>query len=256
MTLLAARGPTASQIAQVLQVSGLTPQTQAAGWATLDQDLATSSSKDHISLEDANSLWTQTGLPVEQSYLDAIENQFGAGVWQVDFDNDPDAAARAVDDWVRRATEGQIPTLLTPQDIPASTVFVILNAVYFEAQWAAQLLQTETGQFQTPSGPVPVTYMSAGGDDEQDASIGSGLDAVELPYWNGAQNERAPGRYRGNVPNADEWLTRSVRRNSRFIDPAPHHERTLGTARRPRDSLGQHLFDSRSLLDAQLDGDE
>jgi serpin B len=195
MTLLAARGPTADQIAQVLRVSGITPQAQAAGWSTLDQDLARSSSEDHISLQDANSLWTQTGLPIEQAYLDAVESQFGAGVWQVNFDHDPDAAARAVDDWVGRATEGQIPTLLTPQDIPSSTVFVILNAVYFNAQWATQLLETESGRFQAPSGSVPVTYMSAGADDEQEASIGSGLDAVELPYWNGNQSNRAPGRY-------------------------------------------------------------
>jgi serpin B len=197
MTLLSARGATADQIAGVLRVSGMSPQVQAAGWASLDHDLAASSSEDRISLEDANSLWTQTGLPVEQAYLDAIESQFGAGVWQVNFDNDPDAAARAVNDWVDYATEGQIPTLLNSQDIPASTAFVILNAVYFEAQWARQLLDTEPGQFQSPSGSIPVTYMSAQGDDDLDASIGSGLDAVELPYWNGSGSAggHIPGRY-------------------------------------------------------------
>jgi serpin B len=74
--------------------------------------------------------------------------------------------------------------------------------------------------------------MSAGGDDEQDASIGSGLDAVELPYWNGAQNERAPGRY------AAMFLMPTSGSLAQFVatlDSSTLHQITNGLSEQPVD---------------------
>jgi serpin B len=194
MAQLGARGETATQLAKALGVNDLSASDQASGWASLDEDLVSAAAHDHISLKSANSVWTQKGFPVKAPFLESLKSEFGAGVWQADFANDPAAAIRSINAWVSQATDGQIPTLLQPGDAPPSTAAVLLNAVLFDAQWATQLARTQPGEFYAPSGRTSVTYMSPEGtDSEFPSSIGPNLDAVQLPYWNGsAQNGNRP----------------------------------------------------------------
>ena len=75
---------------------------------------------------------------------------------------------------------------------------MLLNAVLFEAQWVTQLTETQPGEFNTPGGKTPVTYMRPfGTEDDFLSSIGQSLDAVQLPYWNGSGQEgnRPTSRY-------------------------------------------------------------
>ncbi len=198
MSLLGARGQTATQIAQALGLSKLSTSEQALGWASLDDDLVVAAIHDHIALKDATSVWTQKGIPIEAGFLNNLKSEFGAGVWQTDFDHDPTAAVRSVNAWVSQNTDGQIPSLLQPGDVPQSTVAVLLNAVLFEAQWDAQLTDTSTGVFHAPGGDVSATYMSpSDSDSDYLSSFGPNLDAVQLAYWNGTgQNgNRPPSRY-------------------------------------------------------------
>jgi len=193
MTELAARGSTAAQIQSALHLAGISESEQADGWAALDEDLVEAAKQDHIALNDANSIWTEDGFPVNSGFLADLKNEFGAGVWQTDFDQDPDAADRAVNHWVSTATDGQIPSLLQPADTPASTAFVILNAVLFEARWADQLTTGSDGTFDSSNGPEPVSFLTNGDPTELMASSGSGIDAVQIPYWNGTKG--SAGRY-------------------------------------------------------------
>ncbi len=130
--------------------------------------------------------------------MDNLKSEFGAGVWQTDFDRDPASAIRSVNAWVSQETDGQIPALLQPSDIPQSTVSVLLNAVLFEAQWDTQLTDTSSGVFHVPGGDVSATYMSPSvGDSDYLSSFGRDLDALQLAYWNGAgqHGNRPPSRY-------------------------------------------------------------
>jgi len=198
MALLGARGQTAIQIAQALGLSKLSTQEEALGWASLDEDLVGAATHDHIGFSDANSVWTQKGFPIEPGFLKNLKSEFGAGVWQTDFDHDPTSAIRSVNAWVSQETDGQIPSLLQPSDIPPNTVSVLLNAVLFEAQWVTQLIDTSSGVFHAPSGDVSATYMSPPVDDlDYLASFGPDLDALQLPYWNGTgqQGNRPKSRY-------------------------------------------------------------
>jgi serine protease inhibitor len=198
MAQLGARGQTATQLAGALGLSDVSASDQALGWATLDEDLPAAATRDHIVLGDANSIWTQSGFPIEPNFLKDLKTEFGAGVWQANFANDPASAVRSVNAWVSQKTDGQIPVLLQPSDTPPSTAAVLLNAVLFEAQWVTQLTDTTSGVFHAPSGDVPVTYMSPPGNDDQFLSaVNSNLTAVQIPYWKGAgqQGSRPPGRY-------------------------------------------------------------
>ena len=59
---LGARGQTASQIAQVLGTQHMGSVTQAAGWGTIDTEIARTSVKDGASVHSANAMWVQEGL--------------------------------------------------------------------------------------------------------------------------------------------------------------------------------------------------
>ena len=187
MAQLGASGQTAAQLSQALGSSNLSVSQRALGWASLDDDLVTTAADDRIALKNANSIWTQKGFPIQAVFLNDLKSEFGAGVWQANFAKNPTAAVNSVNAWVSQATDGLIPSLLQPSDAPSLTAAVLLNAVLFEAQWATQLTSTMSGPFDAPGGSVPVTYMSPSGQDtEYLSSLSSGLDAIELPYWNGA----------------------------------------------------------------------
>jgi serpin B len=197
MLSVGAGGQTGSQIESALHLSGLSAEDQSQGWAALDEDLVAGAISDGDSFQDANSLWTQTGFPIKEAFLASLVKEFGAGVWQVDFAGQPAKAAAAINEWVDQHTDGRIPELLTKQDLEGPVVAALLNAIFFKAQWAVQLLSTSDGMFESPSGPVPATYMSPEGTTQFDAFSGSGAEGVELPYWNGTTQDggRPPGRY-------------------------------------------------------------
>lgn len=195
MTLLGARGQTASQMTASMNLSSVTVKELQAGLSTLDADLANAGRADHIDLRDANSIWTGKGWPINKTYLENIKSTFDAGVWQANFANDPAAADAAINAWVSAITDGRITSLVDPSDTPPDTAAVLLNAVLFEAKWAVQLTQTSQGTFESPNGAVPVTYLSpATGDTGFQTSTKDGATTVELPYSNGTPGQ-TPGRY-------------------------------------------------------------
>jgi len=194
MVELGARGETASQLENALGVEALSSSAQAQGWLGLDRRLASTAKQDRVALRDANSLWGQTGFPVLPAFLASLRSEFGAGVWQTDFAGHQTAAANAVNAWVSNATGGKIPALLTPAEVQAD-VAVLLNAVYFKAPWATPFATTTQAAFHSPSGDVPAKFVVSSSDGQFQASMGPGLDAVQLPYWHGSAKSQAAGKY-------------------------------------------------------------
>ncbi len=120
MARAGARGDTASEMDAALHVSGwdeLGP-----GLNALDQELTTRDAtwkdeegKTHqLALRMADASFAQRGWAIEQAYLDAIASAFGAGVQQVDYMADHEAARKVINGWVSRQTTGRIPELLAP----------------------------------------------------------------------------------------------------------------------------------------------
>jgi serpin B len=187
MLELGARGSTASQIASVLGTSGLTSSEQADAWQALSADELHAAAASGIDVESANSLWAQDGLPLLPSFMSELKDGFSAGVWQVDFQNNPGQAAAALNTWVAAHTHGRITQLFNPGDITSQTALVLANAVYFKGAWQQPFLAEETqpGTFHTAtSGPVSVPFMFSD-TLVAPATVGPHYDAVQLPYKGG-----------------------------------------------------------------------
>jgi serpin B len=203
MLEVGARGSTAAQIAAALGTSSLSGARQAAGWRALGADETAAARRAGIDLTSADSLWTQTGLPLGPGFMSEMSGQFAAGVWQTDFRGHPDQAAAALNSWVDTQTHGLITRLFDPGVITPMTALVLANAVYFNGRWQTVFDAAKTVDgtfhaagdasvsvpFMTLSAPLrmtPLTITDLGDTSGTPESGGAPpYEAVELPYKGG-----------------------------------------------------------------------
>ena len=140
MARAGAKGETATQMDKVIHAQGW--DSLAAGVNALDQALASRNASwndgdgpKSLTLRLANAPFGQQGWTIEPAYLDALASSFGAGLRSVDYAADPASARRTINAWVSDRTARRIPELLTPDDVPSSTRLMLVNAIYFKAQW-------------------------------------------------------------------------------------------------------------------------
>ena len=136
-----------------------------------------------VLLRTANSLWAQQDLAFEQSFLDSLAANYGAGVRLVDYKTAAEAARQAINAWVAGETNDKIPELIAQGVLDALTRLVLVNAVYLDATWANQFdpEMTADGQFMTLAGDSVTASMMSQSESFPYAD-GDGWQAVELPY--------------------------------------------------------------------------
>ena len=179
-----ARGRTQDQIAALLGPKGSSAQTIAQGWSTLVADWAKAAAHDKITMASANSVWLQRDEPLTSSFTDALATYFDSGVWQVDFAANPAAAARDLNAWVSRKTHGKIPDLVTQEDVQG-LLLVLVNAVYFHADWAQPFDdRTDPAPFTTGTGTSQAVAMMSTSADLPTFSSDD-VNAAQLAYRGG-----------------------------------------------------------------------
>ena len=142
MTYAGARGETESQMASALHFD--LPQAQLhPAFNALDLALAQhgqAQSKDQpLKLNIANAVWAEKTYPFLQNYLDLIALNYGAGIRLADFINQYEPARNEINNWVSDQTNKKINNLLAPGTLNPDTRMVLVNAIYFKADWENQL---------------------------------------------------------------------------------------------------------------------
>ncbi len=143
MVLPGAKGATADEIATALH-SRVDPVRLAAAAGTLDRTLLDQARDDELDLRISNAVWTQEGLALRQEFERVLVEAFRAGLRQVDFRRDPEAARRAINQLVSEQTAGKIPELFGAGAIPRNCGLVLTNAIYLEARWLQAFDPDET----------------------------------------------------------------------------------------------------------------
>jgi serpin B len=190
MTYAGARGETESQMAQTLH---FLPQNELhAALNALDLELATrgeAQGQDETSLQlnIANAVWAEQTFPFLKEYLDVLAQNYGAGIRLADFRNEHEAVRKEINGWVSDTTNDKIQDLLPEGVLNPSTKMVLVNAIYFKADWLAQFDPNDT--YDTP-------FHLLDGSDTQVKMMsqslfgipyiqGDGYQAVELSYEGG-----------------------------------------------------------------------
>ncbi len=186
MAYAGARGQTAAQMAAAL---GIGSDAQAWHGGRNSIDLALASVRPvptefvPLKLEATNAIFGQEGFPFEADYLRILAADYGAGMQTVDFATRAAAARELINDWVAARTADRIKELLPTGSVDAATLAVLVNAIYFKANWLDQFNPKSTKQqtfARLDRSGVTVDQMHGG--LMTDYGAGDGWQAVRLRY--------------------------------------------------------------------------
>ena len=142
-------------------------------------------SNENFTLDTANTAFVMKEFQVLEEFQTSLHENYHADMSSVDFAEN-EKAARTINDWVKSQTREKITDLIPADSLNSLTRLVLVNAVYFKADWAAQFDKenTEPDLFwvaETESKEVPM--MSLMGHKMYFANLDQ-LDCsmVELPY--------------------------------------------------------------------------
>jgi serpin B len=199
MALCGARGQTATEIAAALslpepQASADGPQDASAPRAAADGLRLLSHAladlpDDDIIVRAPNTMWVQSGLPVQPGFTAALREAAAVSIRDTDFTRAADAARREINDLIGKQTEGKITDLLPPDAINALTRLVLANAIYLKAAWAYPFPEPATADSPFyPEGPgtgSPVTVRMMRLAENLLYLREDGYQSVLLPYRGG-----------------------------------------------------------------------
>lgn len=184
MTHAGARGETAAELARVFHF-GDDAQALQRGYAGA---LARwSSARAGLELAVANRLFGDKTVKFEQPFLDTVAAQFAAPLDRLDFKTAAEPARATINAWVEKQTREKIKDLLPPGGVDPSTRLVLVNAVYFKAQWEEPFFEhaTKDAPFFGASGKRTVKMMTRTGQFRLATAADAKLRVLELPYDGG-----------------------------------------------------------------------
>lgn len=180
MAAAGARGNTLTQMQQVLHIDADAP----AAWGKLAAGLQSPDRK--LTLRIANRLFGEASFGFDKAYVEQTRTMFGAPLEPLDFKGNPEAARVHINAWVEAQTEHRIKDLLPGGTIKPVTRLVIVNAIYFLADWLEPFEKERT--FDEPfftgkdnSKRVPTMHTTT---DLRYAKL-AGVSMVALPYQGG-----------------------------------------------------------------------
>lgn len=187
MTYAGARGETEAQMAQTLHFP---PQNELhSALNALDLELAKpgeaqSEDETPLQLNIANAIWAEQTLTLLQGYLDVIAQSYGAGIQLADFAGQPEAVRQDINGWVSEKTNDKIKDLLPRGVLTPDTAMVLVNAIYFKADWMYQFDPNETREapFHLLDGSDVQVEMMSQSLSGIPYARGNGYQAIELPY--------------------------------------------------------------------------
>lgn len=176
-------GRTTREIARTLHLKG---PTDLAAVGDLQRAIATGQAAAAVgdpeppTLEIANGLFLQQGLPFKPAFLSGALQRFRAAPETIDFEGDPTGALDAINGWVSERTKGLIPRIL--DSLPPGMALALANAVYLDADWEHPFKQSATrpGAFHKAAGKATVDFMHQ--TESLPYGAGPGYKAVALPY--------------------------------------------------------------------------
>jgi serpin B len=191
MTYAGARGETEQQMAQTLHFT--LPQEQLhPAFNMLDLNLRpleqkpASQDEQPFQLNIANSLWGQQGFDFLPQFLDTLAENYGAGMYRVDY-GQPDVARQRINRWVEEQTREKIKDLIAEGVLNPLTRLVLVNAIYFKGAWVYPFDKESTreGSFTLLDGSrveVPMMFLAK----DLLYMRGKNFSAVRLPYRDSA----------------------------------------------------------------------
>jgi len=138
LLLNGAKSNTAKEIAESLNLKDFEQDQINTNYQQLIQNL--SLSDERVQLFIANSLWGADWVNFYEGFLKQGEEFYQAKLAKLDFSKP--STTKTINNWVNDKTKGKIPTIV--DQIDASTILIVLNAIYFKAEWQKKFNKEKT----------------------------------------------------------------------------------------------------------------
>ncbi|MBK6647634.1 MAG: serpin family protein [Anaerolineales bacterium] len=186
MTYSGARGETETQMADTLNFTGRErthPAFNALDLALEAQGIILDKEQEPMQLDIANAVFAEQTFAFLPDFLDTLSVNYGAGIRLMDFANNPDPSRKEINQWVSDETKDKINDLLPENAVTTNTKMVLVNAIYFKADWLSPFDANDTydGTFTLLDGSE-VTAPMMGQRMYIPYYVGEGYAAAELPY--------------------------------------------------------------------------
>ena len=178
MTYAGANGKTAQEMEYVLGVN-------ANSHSTLSQNMKTyQQSGKPYTLHVANRIYHDHSLNIIPEFTDLMQSYYGAAFEPIDFTNETEQSRLEINQWVERETQDHIKDLLPVSSLTPLTKMVLVNALYFMADWKHPFDMRHTNQdgifFSGGAVETPVPLMKQ--TKKFNYMKGDDFQAIELPY--------------------------------------------------------------------------
>ncbi len=180
MVATGARGETATQIAKVLRF-GSDTEGVANAWGRLSRALT--APERPVKVRIANRLFGERTYAFLPGYLEKTKSVFDAPLEPVDFKTAAEPARTRINAWVEERTEKRIRDLLPPRALDELTRLVLVNAIYFLADWEDpfEKARTREDDFTLAGGAKKKVRMMHGSTSARFAKV-DGAKVLDLAY--------------------------------------------------------------------------
>lgn len=180
MTFGGARGETEAQMKKVLHLEGDRDSVMSS-WGTLTRALQSPDRK--LELKIANRLFGEKSTAFDAGFIEKTKTAFGAPLEPLDFKNAFEPARGHINAWVETETRQRIKELLPPRSLDGLTRMVLVNAIYFLADWAEPFMKEATSDeafkvSATSDKKTPMMRRSG----QYRVTEADGVKVLELPY--------------------------------------------------------------------------
>lgn len=181
MTYNGAAGSTKEAFERTLGVENALPVEINGAYRDLRTTLIGADPKVEVNI--ANGIWADRNFEFRRDFLARNSEFYGARVQSIEMSN-PDAA-KAINDWVKEATESKIPQLFDKLAEDAKAVLV--NAIYFKGLWADPFKKevTRDRTFTSFDGKEKSIPMMSRSDEDIEYLKSDKFTAIRLPYGSG-----------------------------------------------------------------------
>jgi len=135
MTYVGARSNTKTQISNTLHFPKNQEQLDTAFHLLINQINQASKHK-NISIHTANSIWAQKDYPLRAEFTQALNKYYQTQVKKVNFKTAYKRVRKQINAWVATQTNQKIKKLVNKRVLNTLTRLVLINAIYFKANWA------------------------------------------------------------------------------------------------------------------------
>merc|ERR1711878_105226 len=132
----------------------------------------------------ANLLAVANSFKPKREYRTSLNNGFQSDIREFDFASNSLGSVQEINRYVEEVTNEKIKDLLADDDVDGLTRMVLINAVYFKANWQFAFNADETfeSSFSSPEGSVSTQYMNREADVRMLVDKERKMQILELPY--------------------------------------------------------------------------